>query len=620
MNNINDFIDQIHLGKWEDVLPKIPSNSVDIVISSPPYNVSLGVGNKHKKDKYDTYDDNMPYEDYLIWMDKLFTECYRVLQPSGRIAINIGDGANGCYDDKTQVLTKSGWIFFKDLSIEDDVITLNPLSYEVEWQKPTAIQKYKYNGDMHIIKHSRMDLMVTPNHRMFVEKHHVSGYFFEEASNLNTGQYYVPGAIGKCSDFTVDNFVLDSMPLRNRKNKEISSKQIRMEDFAEFLGWYISEGCCSYNQKNKFCITISQSRECNPDKHKAIINCIKRMGYHPHLNKNRIVICDKQLCFWLENNIKKYAENKNIPNFVMSLPLHYLEIFFNAMIDGDGCRHCKGQIRFYSSSRMLSEQMQAVGLRIGLISTLNIRERIGGKIRGRQIYSRFPSYEVTFSKRQRLWFNAKNITKEKYSGFVYCCSVPNTIIYVKRNNFSVWCGNSVPTHADFTVRMRDEANFIPMTTIVWDKKQIGASTAWGSYKSPSCPSFPTQFEFIIVMAKEMTKHEGDKSKITVGGKEFQRNSRALWSFPPETRMMELYGHPACFPEELPKRLLQQLTYEDDIVLDPFSGSGTTCVVAKKLRRKFIGIEMSEKYYNKSLIRLGKTAQSLGHDKVPQWME
>lgn len=271
-DKIKPFLNKIHLGKWEEVLPKIPSDSIDTIITSPPYNVSLGVGNKLKKDAYEECDDNMPYDDYLDWMDKLWGESYRVLKSGGRICVNIGNGANG----------------------------------------------------------------------------------------------------------------------------------------------------------------------------------------------------------------------------------------------------------------------------------------------------------------------------------------------------------RVPTVADFTVRMRDKHNFLPFTMIVWDKKQIGCSTAWGSYQSPSCPSFPTQFEFIIVMAKESLFHTGDKDKITVSGKEFQQNSRALWTFVPETRMMSLYGHPAMFPEELPKRLMQQLTYEDDIILDPFSGAGTTCTVAKKLKRKYIGIEMTKKYYDKSITRLGKTPE-MAEGKTPTWM-
>jgi DNA modification methylase len=191
-------------------------------------------------------------------------------------------------------------------------------------------------------------------------------------------------------------------------------------------------------------------------------------------------------------------------------------------------------------------------------------------------------------------------------------------------NIGDGANGQVTTHADFTVMMKK--CFIPMTTIVWDKGQIGCSTAWGSYQSPSQPSFPTQFEFIIVMGKEVLKHEGDKTKISVGGKEFQKNSRALWRFKPETRMMELYGHPAVFPEELPRRLIQQLTYEDDIVLDPFSGSGTTCTVAKKLKRNYIGIEMGKNYYERSIKRLGETPnmkrvvnESGREVNIPEWM-
>lgn len=181
------------------------------------------------------------------------------------------------------------------------------------------------------------------------------------------------------------------------------------------------------------------------------------------------------------------------------------------------------------------------------------------------------------------------------------------------------------THADFTVNMK-KLKFIPITTIVWDKGQVGNRFSWGSYQSPSQPSFPKPQEYIVLMAKETLHHDGDKSKITVGAKEFQKNSLALWRFPPETRMMKLYGHPAVFPEELPRRLLQQLTYADDIVLDPFSGAGTTCAVAKKLGRKFIGTEMSKKYYNTSLKRLGEISElktiidEAGNEvSIPEWM-
>jgi len=87
-------IDKLYNSKWEDAMPKIASNSVDLIVTSPPYNVSLG-DNKHKKDKYDGYEDNMPYDEYLKWIKKLFVECHRVLKVGGRFSVNIGEGRNG---------------------------------------------------------------------------------------------------------------------------------------------------------------------------------------------------------------------------------------------------------------------------------------------------------------------------------------------------------------------------------------------------------------------------------------------------------------------------------------------------------------------------------------------
>lgn len=204
-------------------------------------------------------------------------------------------------------------------------------------------------------------------------------------------------------------------------------------------------------------------------------------------------------------------------------------------------------------------------------------------------------------------------------------------------NIGDGANGQIPTHADFTQLLKNvgiwkykqqDPDIVPfqmMTTIVWNKQQIGASTSWGSWKSPSMPSFPTQFEYILVLGKGSTRHEGDPNKITVSGEDFIRNSRALWEFPPETQMMKQYGHPAAFPPELPRRLIDQLTYAEDIVLDPFSGVGTTCAVAKQMGRHYIGIEMTKKYYETSLERLNGVPITqrikVGKEEisVPEWM-
>ncbi len=164
---------------------------------------------------------------------------------------------------------------------------------------------------------------------------------------------------------------------------------------------------------------------------------------------------------------------------------------------------------------------------------------------------------------------------------------------------------SVPTHSDIVQFMTHKLKYLLKTIIIWDKNQIGNRAAWGSWKSPSCPSFPTPFEYILVFCNESQHKDGEKGNITVGREEFITNSLALWAFKAESKMNTLYKHPAMFPKELPRRLIQQLSYKDDLVLDIFSGMGTTCLVAAELGRRWMGFEYSEDYTKRSRERIRK---------------
>jgi len=160
----------------------------------------------------------------------------------------------------------------------------------------------------------------------------------------------------------------------------------------------------------------------------------------------------------------------------------------------------------------------------------------------------------------------------------------------------------IATHADFISKLKN-VKFLPMANIIWNKNTTSNRCSWGTYCSPLNPSFPCTFEYIIIMAKETYEHQGNKEDIDVSPLEFKTSSLSIWKMSSEKNMLEKYDHPAVFPKELPKRLIKQLTYKNDVVLDIFSGSGTTCCVAKELGRRFVGIEMSKKYYDMSLERL-----------------
>jgi DNA modification methylase len=174
----------------------------------------------------------------------------------------------------------------------------------------------------------------------------------------------------------------------------------------------------------------------------------------------------------------------------------------------------------------------------------------------------------------------------------------------------------VPSHHIIS-RQLAELGLLWKAEFLWEKNNYNAKfTAWGSWKSPSMPYIKYTWEFIEVFDKGTHKKTGRREDIDITGDEFKEWVIGKWSFPPEIRMKD-HNHPAMFPEELPRRLMKLFTYRNDIVLDPFNGAGTTTLVAKKLMRRFIGIDLSDQYCTTALHRLGDagTDEVAGQDSL-----
>jgi len=131
--------------------------------------------------------------------------------------------------------------------------------------------------------------------------------------------------------------------------------------------------------------------------------------------------------------------------------------------------------------------------------------------------------------------------------------------------------------------------------ILWEKNNYNCKyTAWGSWKSPSSPYLKYTWEFLEIFSKGDLKHTGKKENIDISAEEFKKYVIAKWSIAPERKMKD-YGHPAMFPEKLVEQALKLFSFKNDVILDPFNGAGTTTAVAKKLNRRYLGIDISKKY-------------------------
>jgi site-specific DNA-methyltransferase (adenine-specific) len=140
-----------------------------------------------------------------------------------------------------------------------------------------------------------------------------------------------------------------------------------------------------------------------------------------------------------------------------------------------------------------------------------------------------------------------------------------------------------------------ELGFLMRGEIIWDKAASSStSTAWGSWQSATNPTLRDTHEYILVFSKgSFRRDKMDGRTSTISKDEFLEFTKSVWEIPSESARK--VGHPAPFPVDLPYRLTQLYTFSNEVVLDPFMGSGQTALAALKASRHFIGYEINGEY-------------------------
>ncbi len=148
--------------------------------------------------------------------------------------------------------------------------------------------------------------------------------------------------------------------------------------------------------------------------------------------------------------------------------------------------------------------------------------------------------------------------------------------------------------SDYISQMMLEIGFNMRGEIIWNKAASASpSTAWGSWQSAANPILRDVHEYILIFSKGDYKREKGNKENTISKEQFMEWTKSIWTMNAESARR--IGHPAPFPEELPNRLIQLYSFTNDIVLDPFIGSGTTAISALKASRKYIGYDINQDY-------------------------
>jgi site-specific DNA-methyltransferase (adenine-specific) len=169
----------------------------------------------------------------------------------------------------------------------------------------------------------------------------------------------------------------------------------------------------------------------------------------------------------------------------------------------------------------------------------------------------------------------------------------------------------LPLHS-YIINEMIAMGFLMRGEIIWDKaSSAGSSTAWGTWLSAKNPVLRDVHEYILIFSKDSFSREGVGKESSIQRDDFLAWTKSIWTFPAESARR--IGHPAPFPVELPKRLIELYTYENDIVLDPFCGSGTTCIAAIESGRHYVGYETNPDYAQLSEARIKKAKQPPNSD-------
>lgn len=367
---------------------------------------------------------------------------------------------NCCYTPDHDVLTTKGWVPINELTLKHKVATLAN-GNTLEYHYPTELQEYDYDGKMYCIKSNQIDLMVTPNHNMYVGDRNGKNFKLVQAQDIygkrlkykKNVENWIPTEKSPYISEDGTKFILPGIDYGN--DEEMLDMYLDMDAWLIFFGIWIAEGCTLRDWAVSFSTHKQRVKEALNEANKKLnFKLFQHQNKKEDLERNAWCYNDKRLVDYFKP-LSVGAVNKSLPEWVWSLYPHQCVTLIKGMMLGDGHTMENGTERYDTSSTKLADDFQRLCLHAGYSCNKMLKQKEGSshsKIKdGHEIKCSKDAWRMTIITTQNQPLVNKNITKtgenqldsyKDYNGKIYCCSVKNNIIYVRRLNVSVWCGNS----------------------------------------------------------------------------------------------------------------------------------------------------------------------------------
>lgn len=369
-----------------------------------------------------------------------------------------------CFDAETEVLTAQGWKRFANLDRTEEVLTLNPQTQFVEFQKPLAYQAFTYKGMLKSIEGRDISFAVTPDHRQFGRFAHQTENRFVSTGDVAHHEFRIMAAGSGWIGHYPEAIMMEGVEVEQRISNQFGSygtaaiaarprviaDRDQMRALALLLTYYITEGSLKRIRNSGQGITIYGDHE------GAVRDLCCQLDYpvstfvDPRNNVSRMAVGGgATLRSYCEEQCGSGSQNKRFPEWVLNLPVEDLACIWDTLVKTDGRKYKKsGREILCTTSPILAGQVQEMLCKLGFSSRImKVSEGVN-----------YPVFFVSRKLNRDIVLN-KNawIEDRHYDGIVYCVTTPNGIIYVRRNGKPHFSGNCYMSFGDKQFRKTNSA-------------------------------------------------------------------------------------------------------------------------------------------------------------------
>jgi len=357
-----------------------------------------------------------------------------------------------CFDAETEVFTFKGWKYWKDVTDQD--LLACRIDGALEFHKPEKLIRLPYKGPMYGLLASKIDYLVTPNHRVYHSTPWQPDVWKTDTADRIHGKER--RFITSHAPFVLEDPIpveeMFSLPEVEGGNALKLHSLIPMRDWAEFMGWYLSEGCVTYKEETSaYLVRISQSFKVNQENWGRLRSLFSRLPWTWSHDGERTswATGSKQLAHYLKEF--GFCNDKYIPEvfFRATTSIEARTALLESLLLGDGCLsgnrkdgRSYHQRVLTTTSQRLADDFERLAIGLGLPVSRKVYE---DKREDRYLdvhEVRLLEHPVRTARPAHPYYPANYYTVD-YDGIVYCATVPGSLLYVRRHgSVGFWSGNS----------------------------------------------------------------------------------------------------------------------------------------------------------------------------------